>query len=220
MTNCPLRLIASPAAVDEKPRAATWPIGWWFVVAVLLSTPCVAQPLGDTPADAEAQASQAGDAEATEPKPPAPLPPPADAVRVNPRAPVWVNREKRLVMVDGVVSLRRGLLEMFACPRGTKEHESVVAVSSPAFVVHAGLLAVGAQPGKPVQWDPEYVPPSGDEIAITVEWRKDGRDDGPIQSVDAREWVRDLRDGKAMRETWVFAGSGFWKDEETGREYY
>ncbi|MEM1305742.1 MAG: YdjY domain-containing protein, partial [Planctomycetota bacterium] len=47
-----------------------------------------------------------------------------------------------------------------------------------------------------------------------------GRDDGPIQSVDAREWVRDLRDGKAMRETWVFAGSGFWKDEETGREYY
>ncbi|MEM7558209.1 MAG: YdjY domain-containing protein, partial [Planctomycetota bacterium] len=69
---------------------------------------------------------------------------------------VWVDKKNKRVVVDGYIALQAGQLEMFACLAGTKEHESVVAVFSKAFIVHAGLLAVGAKTGNPVQWDPEY----------------------------------------------------------------
>ena len=37
---------------------------------------------------------------------------------------------------------------MFAVTKGTKEHEAVVSVNTKAYVVHAALLAVGAESGK------------------------------------------------------------------------
>ena len=83
---------------------------------------------------------------------------------------VWVDAENRLVLVDGYVSLREGMLEMFACPAGTKEHESIVAVLTSAQVVHAALLAVGAEEGQPVRFHPEFQPPAGTEIEIEVRW--------------------------------------------------
>ena len=83
---------------------------------------------------------------------------------------VWVDMKKKQVIVDGYVSLREGYLEMFACPAGTKEHESVVAVQSSAQVVHAALLAIGAKPGTPVQFTPKFAPATGTEIAVEVRW--------------------------------------------------
>lgn len=155
-----------------------------------------------------------------EPLPPAPLPAPQGAIRIAPRSPVWIDRKKGCVYVDGEISLRRGVLEMFACPRGTKEHESIVSVASPAFVVHGALLAVGAQPGKPVQWEPKFKPPTGVVIRIDVQWCKEGRYEEKPQTMEARQWVFDNQTGKPMEQDFVFAGSGFWKDEESGREYY
>lgn len=129
----------------------------------------------------------------------------------------WIDAENGAVLVDGYVSLREGMLEMFACPVGTKEHESVVAVYCRAQVVHAALLALGAETGTPVQFEPEFKPPTGTEIDIEVRWLDE---DGNWQSAQAQDWVKDTTTGKAMDHPWVFAGSGFWKDEETGREYY
>lgn len=184
---------------------------------------------GAPPVESTAEQPKLSEPKFQEPKfqEPTPLPPPAGAQRMNPSARVWVDRTKKQVMVDGVVTLRAGVLEMFACPVGTKEHESIVAVQSPAFLVHAALLSIGAKPGKPVQWTPEFVAPSGDQIAITVQWRTPptgpaaaASADGPILSCDARQWVRDLRSGKSMKDVWVFAGSGFWREEEGGKEHY
>lgn len=177
-----------------------------------------------------------------------------------------------------------GLLEMFLCRTGTKEHESVVAIDSPAFTIHAGLLALGLEPGTPAQFDGKFVPPKGPELAITVHWTDS---EGKKQSRPAAEWMRqvtqrwfivecseDLAAGvsfpkeldfryiaednellwfgpmtdenantlKALsekpawaskidelqkatqvdgfHEKWVFAGSGFWVDEETGDRRY
>ena len=73
-------------------------------------------------------------------------------------------------MVGGKICFRQGLLEMFACPEGTKEHESIVAVKSKAFLVHTALLAVGAEVGKPVQYEPHYVPQRV-QIKIDVAWK-------------------------------------------------
>lgn len=114
-----------------------------------------------------------------------------------------------MVIMDGEVCLRKGSLEMFACLRGTKEHESIVAVPADAFVVHAGLLRIGAKQGEPVSFDPEYKPPSGDVIDVLVQWTDEK---GKLRSIRAQEWVREAKSKKEMPYNWVFPGSYFWKD--------
>jgi hypothetical protein len=130
---------------------------------------------------------------------------------------VWIDTKRKLVVVDGEVAIRDGFLEMFACPQGTKEHESLVAVYSKAYVVHTGLLAVGAVPGQPVRFNPQYRPVEGPVIDIYVLWR-DSK--GEKHSVRAQEWVRNTKTEKQMEQDWVFGGSGFWTDEETGTKHY
>lgn len=137
--------------------------------------------------------------------------------RLSPTEEVWIDRERREVVVGGRVALDDGLLEFFACPAGTKEHESVVAVDSSARLVHAALLAVGLEPGKPVSFDPEYRPATGPRIRVTMRWTDA---DGAVQEADARGWIRNTRTGKALETDWVFAGSAFWTDPADGREYY
>jgi hypothetical protein len=130
---------------------------------------------------------------------------------------VWVDTKQKLVYVDGYVSLRRGMLEMLACPVGTKEHESVVAVFSRAQTLHAALLAIGALPGHPVSFRPTFRPAEGTEIEVEIRWQDK---DGKWQNTKGQEWVKDIRTQKPMNQPWVFAGSGFWKNEETGKESY
>ncbi|MBN1910477.1 MAG: hypothetical protein JW818_12105 [Pirellulales bacterium] len=137
--------------------------------------------------------------------------------RLNPEHLAWIDPEKKQVVMMGEVCAREAPLEMFACPRGTKEHEAVVSIRSKAYLIHAGLLAVGAKPGAPVQFQPKYVPARGDEIEITVRWKDK---DGKQHSAKAQDWVRDQKTQKALSHPWVFAGSGFWKDPETGTEHY
>lgn len=146
-----------------------------------------------------------------------PLPPPKGLVRLAKDYDVWVDLKRKLVVVDGKVSLRDGQLEMFACPKGTKEHESVVAVNSKASFVHAGLIAVGAKTGRPVKFDPEYVPATGVEVEVMVLWVDEK---GMRHKVRAQEWVHNVKTDKAMQLNWVFAGSGFWTDEQTGQRHY
>lgn len=137
--------------------------------------------------------------------------------RLSPTEEVWIDRERGEVVVGGSVALDDGLLEFFACPAGTKEHESVVAVAASARLVHAALLAVGLEPGKPVSFDPEYRPATGPRIRVTMRWTDA---DGVVLEADARGWIRNTRTGKALETDWVFAGSAFWTDPADGREYY
>jgi len=156
-------------------------------------------------------------AEESTPAPPAKLPAPAGATRLSPKYDVWLDAQRGAILVDGQVSLRRGMLEMFACIRNSKEHESVVAADTQAFLVHAGLLRLGAEPGHPAQFVPDFKPPAGTEIDVSVEWRDA---EGKMQTAKAQDWVRDVKTGKAMTHPWVFAGSRFWTDEQTGRQFY
>jgi hypothetical protein len=134
--------------------------------------------------------------------------------------PVWIDTEYKQVVMLGKICQTNAPLEMFAVPSGTKEHEAIVAVPTEAYVVHASLMGVGAKPGKPVEFGPktsDYKPATGTEIEITVKWKNDK---GEIQTAKAQEWIKNAKTGQDMKETWVFGGSGFWKDEQTGIEYY
>ena len=62
--------------------------------------------------------------------------------RLDPQCNAWIDPKYKRVVVDGEVCLVEGPLEMFACLKGTKEHESIIAVDCKAFVLHAALLAV------------------------------------------------------------------------------
>lgn len=129
-----------------------------------------------------------------------------------------IDKKNKWVILDGVIALRKGPpLEMFACIKGTKEHESIVAVPVKAQQVHAALLVVGAKQGTPVQFTPDYKPATGNEIEVRVIW-KDAK--GNEHQVRAQDWIRDKTTKKPMSHPFVFAGSGFWTDEETGKRYY
>lgn len=159
-------------------------------------------------------------AQAQEPKPDfskQKFAPPTGLARLAPDADVWLDAKRKRVVVDGQITLRRGPLEMFACSKGTKEHESIVAVNSRALHVHAGLLAIGAKSGHPVQFDPEYKPATGSVIVVTVLWKDEK---GKEHKLPAQKWVRNSESQKEATFEWVFAGSGFWTDPTNGERYY
>jgi hypothetical protein len=147
-------------------------------------------------------------------------PPPQDKTglqRLSPDSAVWLDKENKRLIVEGEVCLTKGLLEMFACPRDTKEHESIVSVQGKAYVIHAGLLALGAKQGRPVQFDPEYVPATGAKVDVYCFWTDD---DGKQQQTPAQQWIRNVKTKKPMEYSWVFAGSDFWLDQNTGKRHY
>ncbi len=130
---------------------------------------------------------------------------------------VYLDLKRKAVVIDGEVCLREGQLEMFACPKGTKEHESVVSLNCTAEQAHAALLAVGAAPGTTVMFNPEYKPATGPIIDVWVLWLGEK---GEKHKVRAQEWVKNAKTEKEMSFDWVFAGSGFWTDEDTGKVHY
>lgn len=142
---------------------------------------------------------------------------PGELRRLDPNRPLWIDAKNKQVVMIGEVCQQAAPLEVFACLRYTKEHEAVVTLPVKAFAVHSGLLALGAKPGGPAQFHPEYKPASGDEIEITVKWKDK---EGNVQSARAQDWVRNTATKKAMEQEWVFAGSGFWQDELTGQRRY
>jgi hypothetical protein len=130
---------------------------------------------------------------------------------------VWIDPVRKEVVVGGAIALNAGGIEVFACPEHSKEHEAVVATRSSARLVHAALLAIGLEPGRPVSFDPEYVAARGPVVQVRVRWKDDT---GEMRERPAREWVRKASTQEALDTDWVFAGSMFWKDPADGRDLY
>ncbi|MHC4402648.1 MAG: YdjY domain-containing protein [Planctomycetota bacterium] len=228
------------------------------VLATARATVVVAEATDDPEAEGDVSALDPIPPPVAEPEPEAPSydhPPetardlgeplvddPNRLTKLHPNYPVWIDRVAKQVVVLGEVCQRRAPLELFVCLRGSKEHEAVVVVDTKAYVVHAGLMAVGGEPGHPVQFQPDFAPASGPEIEVTVVWRDQ---QGRRRSLRGQDWVHDVAglyrtlDGvvanpvdeelslgddwaawKSMSYVWVFAGSRFVKDERTGEQYY
>lgn len=128
---------------------------------------------------------------------------------------LWIDRNEKRVVMDAEVCLTRGPLEMLACPSGSKEHESILAVKTRPSFVHAALLAVGAKPGKPAQLGPNFKPASGPVVEVLLEWTDKN---GVSQTVPAQQWLRNAATGNAMDSRWIFVGSSF--REQDGKDFY
>ena len=87
---------------------------------------------------------------------------------------VKINLEERCVDVESRVCLKEGMLELIACTKDSKEHESIIMIEAKPSHVHTALLLLGAKPGNPAMQeaiDPEmtrfrHTPPSGNPIDV------------------------------------------------------
>ena len=133
---------------------------------------------------------------------------------------IWIDMKAKQIMIAGHVCLREGPLEVFICPRRTKEHEAVVTVNATALQLHTALIALGANPGHPVKFpfgeQKEYVPAKGPVIKIKIRWR----DGEQITEVNGQEFVREFESKKPLKHDWVFGGSEFYEDPHTKQKYY
>lgn len=78
-----------------------------------------------------------------------------------------IDFRQRYIDVDATVCLHDGLLELVACGKGTKEHESIIAIEPRPMHVHAALLALGAEPGRPGMLFPN-LDPGGDPVEVSL----------------------------------------------------
>ncbi|MFM9959515.1 MAG: YdjY domain-containing protein [Phycisphaerales bacterium] len=176
------------------------------LISILLANPAATQPESPAPAPAPA---------------PAPPAPPAEGlVEVFPS--VRVDRAARVVEFDSTVIAgladpnKKLYLEVLACPRDSKEHESLVMTLVKPSQVHAAMLLAGFKPGRPVTWPepkpgekaPAPTPPEGDAVAVTFAWTdpatKQNRTASPL------EWVVNAKTNErasALNAGFVFAGS-------------
>ena len=191
-----------------------------------LKTPQAATPEAEASAKPEEEAQEDDQTEAPE-KPTEPQTDPvvdkeqqsieiADGWKRLGKNQIWINQTTKQVMVRGSICLTEGPLEMFACPLQTKEHESVIAVEAKSSEIHASLVALGFEPGNPVQWQPDYQAAKGPSIQIEVKWTADGKEKG----VDAKTMVRKSGTEETMDADWVFGGSEIFVDRVDGRKIY
>lgn len=128
---------------------------------------------------------------------------------VEPFPGVRVHRERRVVSFEGMVPIDahdpetpRVYLEVIVCPPDTKEHETLVMADVRPSHVHAALLLLDIEPGKPGTWtwDGETMrsePPEGPAIDVVFFYTDD---EGNEREVSAKAWVVNAETGRKLGE--------------------
>ncbi len=157
---------------------------------------------------------------------------------------IEINADNRFVDVAAEVCLDDGLLELIACTKGTKEHESIIAIEAEPVHVHAALLLIGARHGNPAMRKPineeqtrwMHVPPRGDPIEVLLVVKDaDGKDverpisdfirrsqgDPYMSSHNPQDSQTAAEDAEAEKfpSKFVFAGSHLIENENGDRQY-
>ena len=89
---------------------------------------------------------------------------------------IKLNLKERCVDVNATICLHEGLLELVACTKGSKEHESILSIAARPMHIHTAMLLMGARPGTPAmrkaqdgapnRWVP--VEPAGDPVHVSL----------------------------------------------------
>jgi hypothetical protein len=166
-------------------------------------------------------------------------PPQADPAKEFRLPGLVVNKEDRCVDLDATVCLRQGALELIACTKGTKEHESIIAVEAKPVHIHTALLLLGVPAGNPAMRKPLDekgtrwidVPPRGGAVNVFLVFEdKDGKTvERPISDFIKRsdhggqgmpaDNKGDKDADRFPTHTFLFAGSILHGDGEGPRRY-
>lgn len=124
-------------------------------------------------------------------------------------------REAGVVEFDGQIAVHAHaddgsvvFLEVVACRPDTKEHEALVVSPALASHVHAALLLLEAEPGRPGGWDwigqtLRTIEPAGTPLAITIAWADETGKDHEHAATDL---IVNRADGRTLTE--ACAGEG------------
>jgi len=149
-----------------------------------------------------------------------------------------INFQQQCVDIEATICLDEGMLELIACNKGSKEHESIVAIEARPMHIHTALLLLGANNGNPATNRPDddqngrwiRNPPRGDPVNVCLVFeaadgkkvehpisrfvvRSDGRADGSENHAD------DPPEDDAFPSTFLFAGSRL-RDNGAGPRQY
>jgi hypothetical protein len=195
-----------------------------FVVLAGLSTLYAAEPAGENKVDPAVE-SKAD---------------PAALLKAIQLPGLEINLADHSVDIEAVVCLDRGSLELIACTRGTKEHESICVVEALPVHIHTALLLLGAKNGNPAMRRPVNeeqtrwvdVPPQGDPIDVFLAWKdeKGNPIERPIgdflersESAGGDPAELEEKEKKEKKEkfpgTFLFAGSLLGDPDEKPRTY-
>jgi hypothetical protein len=150
---------------------------------------------------------------------------------------VKINLDGWCVDVDSRVCLKEGLLELIACTKDTKEHESILMIEAKPSHVHAALLLIGARPGRPATQrmhegdSPRFIstPPHGGpvEVLLVLKDAEGVEKEHPIRDFLIRAngngpapKERDIGEAERFtKDPFVFAGSLLVGDGKGPRQY-
>ena len=149
-----------------------------------------------------------------------------------------IDFQQRCVDLEGSICLDEGMLELVACTKGSKEHESIVAITARPMHIHTALLLLGANSGNPAMRRPideggtrwVNIPPKGDPVDVYLVFdNSDGKMvEHPISDFVARSEKRpdelDAGEDGADKDlefphTFLFAGSLLRGDGPGPRQY-
>jgi hypothetical protein len=148
---------------------------------------------------------------------------------------IKLNLEERSIDVNATVCLHEGLLELVACVKDSKEHESIVVLNARPIHIHTALLLLRAKPGTPAmqqvldeestRWIP--VPPAGDPIEVSLVFpdAKGKLGEHPISKfvspaqMNGFDEVAIKEKPKAFPFSFLFAGSHLLESKEGPRKY-
>lgn len=131
-----------------------------------------------------------------------------------------IDAEHRFIEFDGLVPIDahdpdapRVYLEQVVCGRDSKEHESLVVSDAKASHIHAALLLLGLEPGKPATFEADESergwksnPPEGPQVEVEFRWVDDT---GVEHTAHPSAWIIGLKGEAFEKGPWVFAGSRF-----------
>ena len=129
---------------------------------------------------------------------------------------VRLDRESRTLEFEAIVPIDArspaGVpLESIVCTPDTREHESLLLTAVRPSHIHAALLRLGLQPGKPARFDfvdsrLVSIDPTGPGLVVSLHWVDA---DGAAHSAAPNDWIIDAATGEHLPTLgWVFAGSG------------
>ena len=134
-----------------------------------------------------------------------------------------IDQKKRFVDLDATVlqALDGQWLELLACTRRGRDHESILLVHADPSHVHLALIVLGLKPGSPMSWalteDGVALDrlPSGPRISVSALYMVDDKQ----VEVPVNEWIYNQHTHKPLADNiWLFAGSKF--AQIKGKEVY
>lgn len=133
---------------------------------------------------------------------------------------VRIDWGRKQVEVDSEVVLREGLLELLACSKGTKEHESILRIRARPLHVYQALGMLGVEDGQPSRFDEAtrtVSPPRGTAVEVMIRLTRDVRE----ATEDAASWLMPRDSTKKMPAArWYFVAAAPAKGERFGADIY